>query len=177
MRLLLVRHGETDWNKARRFQGQTDTALNDRGHQQAAQVALTLANEPLVRVLSSPLKRAWQTAEQIAKPHQLSVERETPLQELYLGTWQGRTYEEVAQECPAVHAVDIPPHGGETVADVARRLRPWLAHLKESTPQQTIAIVTHGVIVQVCLCIGLGVDIKEYNRFTVANVSVQELQL
>ena len=182
MKLLLIRHGETDWNKARRYQGQTDTDLNDTGWAQAADVAARLADVPLARIISSPLKRAWQTADVIAQHHNslhLPVERASALQELYLGSWQGRTYEDISAECPEVHAVAVPPHGGETVIDVAGRLRPWLTQLQAETAEanhdQPIAIVTHGVIVQVCLCLGLGIPVTQYRQFEIDNVSVQTL--
>jgi len=93
-----------------------------------------------------------------------------------LGSWQGRTYEEIEAECPQVHAAEIPPHGGETVVDVATRLRPWLTQLiAESTTNETVAVVAHGVIVQVCLCLGNGVNVQDYRQFVVENVSVTEL--
>jgi len=179
MKLILIRHGETDWNKARRFQGQTDTELNDTGWRQAAAVAHRLADVPLARIMSSPLKRAWQTAEAIAQHHALPVERTAALQELYLGSWQGRTYEAISAECPDVHAALVAPHGGETVHDVAARLRPWLGQLSAETGQSNrpIALVTHGVIVQVCLCLGQNIPVTQYQQFKIGNVSIQPLDL
>lgn len=90
MEFLFVRHGETAWNAERRAQGQLDTALSARGRAQALAVADALAHAPLHRVVSSPLARAWWTAEPIAARHGLAVERDPDLAECSFGVREGR---------------------------------------------------------------------------------------
>ena len=90
MKLILVRHGETHWNKDGLVQGaDSDIELNDTGLEQARRVAAFLKNEPITAVLSSPLRRATATAEVIASQHQLSVETDQRLKELKVGDLEG----------------------------------------------------------------------------------------
>lgn len=87
LRLLLVRHGETEWNQQMRFQGQTDIPLNAKGLEQAESIATRLQHEPLQAIYSSDLRRAWQTAEVIARYHELSPIPHPDLREMSYGVW------------------------------------------------------------------------------------------
>jgi broad specificity phosphatase PhoE len=90
LKLILVRHGETYWNKERRVQGgASDIQLNDTGLEQARNIAAFLKNEPIAAILSSPLQRAIATAEAIASHHQLPVEVDQGLRELKVGELEG----------------------------------------------------------------------------------------
>jgi broad specificity phosphatase PhoE len=90
LKLILVRHGETHWNKDGLIQGaDSDIELNDTGLEQARRLAVFLRNEPITTVLSSPLRRAIATAEVIASQHQLSVETDEGLKELKVGDLEG----------------------------------------------------------------------------------------
>ena len=112
--LLLVRHGETDWNIENRFQGHADPPLNETGREQSRELARELAGERLVAVVSSPLRRATlETAETIAAAHDLPLRQEPGLREVDLGSWTGLTRTEV-------EARD--PEGLPALA----RLRPWV---------------------------------------------------
>ena len=91
IRVLLVRHGETDWNAQRRYQGQTDVPLNEAGRRQADALAERLAGEEISAVLSSDRQRARQTALAIAAPHGLPVQEEPRMCEIALGDWEGLT--------------------------------------------------------------------------------------
>jgi len=90
LKLILVRHGETYWNKERRIQGgDSDIELNDTGLEQARKLAAFLKNEPIAAILSSPLQRATATAKAIASHHQLPVEVDQGLRELKVGELEG----------------------------------------------------------------------------------------
>jgi broad specificity phosphatase PhoE len=93
--LLLVRHGETEWNRTRRFQGHADPPLNETGRGQARALAAELAGERLEFVYASDLARARETAEIIAAPHGVPVVAEPDLREIDVGSWMGLTREEV----------------------------------------------------------------------------------
>jgi broad specificity phosphatase PhoE len=95
MRLLLVRHGETAWNKDEVFRGRFDVELNGRGLEQARLTAGALSALELAAVYSSPLSRAYETARQIAGPHRLSVAIEPALTDIDYGTWQGMSHQQV----------------------------------------------------------------------------------
>ena len=101
--LLLVRHGETDWNRDHRVQGQTDTPLNATGLAQAHALASSLSCVPLDAVYSSDLARARMTAETVAEPHGLPVEVEVDLREKDFGTWEGLTDVEISQPVSECH--------------------------------------------------------------------------
>src|SRR5207248_4500884 len=89
-RLLLVRHGESTWNAARRIQGQLDPPLSERGFGQAREVAARLRGHPLVGFYASDLCRCWQTAEPIAEAVGMQPGAETGLREVMLGDWEGK---------------------------------------------------------------------------------------
>ncbi|MBI4759502.1 MAG: histidine phosphatase family protein, partial [Chloroflexi bacterium] len=104
MRLLLVRHGETDWNAEERYQGTTDVPLSAQGRAQAQALTSRMAGEVLDAIYASDLQRAWQTAEVIAAPHGLPVRPEPRLREIDFGAWEGLTFDEIRQRRPAAKA-------------------------------------------------------------------------
>ncbi len=98
--ILLARHGETDWNRENRFQGHADPPLNETGRAQAAELAAALANEPLAAVYSSPLRRAFETAQIVGAPHGLEPVPVDALREVDVGSWQGLTRAEIEERFP-----------------------------------------------------------------------------
>ena len=103
-RLILSRHGQTDYNAPRRMQGQLDTHLSDLGREQAARAGQALIDEPITRIISSDLSRAFDTATIIAGQLGLDVEKDERLRETHLGEWQSRTSVEVDEELPGARA-------------------------------------------------------------------------
>jgi probable phosphoglycerate mutase len=147
-----VRHGETDWNIERRYQGLSDTSLNDKGRAQAARNGAAL--KPViertkgVRFFSSPLIRATETLEILREAMELPRRRyaiDDRLIEIDLGAWNGRTVDEIAAEDPGVHERrdadkwNFAVPGGESYADAARRIREFLVTIDRPT-----VIVGHG---------------------------------
>jgi broad specificity phosphatase PhoE len=133
--LLLVRHGETDWNAEGRLQGQTDRPLSDFGRRQARQLAEQLENEELAAIYSSDLARARETAEIVGERVGLPVELDPDLREKDWGTWEGLT----AVERDRVEFV-----GESTRAHQERMLRS-LARISTQHPDGgTVLVVTHG---------------------------------
>jgi 2,3-bisphosphoglycerate-dependent phosphoglycerate mutase len=151
--LIVVRHGETDWNRIRRLQGQTDIALNATGIEQAAQLASALANEPIEAIHSSDLSRATATAEPVAARLGLSIRTDPRLRERHYGILEGRTFGEILEALPE-HAESIrlrdPDHaveGGESprvffgraVAAISE-----IASAESLAGRSKILVVTHG---------------------------------
>ena len=99
--LIVVRHGETDWNRVRRLQGHTDIVLNERGIEQAARLGGALAGEPIVAIHSSDLARALATAEPVASALRRPVTRHASLRERNYGVLEGRTFPEIVEHHPA----------------------------------------------------------------------------
>lgn len=151
MKLIWVRHGETDLNNARRYLGHTDAPLNERGKDQARQVAQLLKTERVSRLYTSDLTRCRETAVAISRACELGCVSVRALRESNFGEWEGKTYEEIMQQAPKLaslwydHPFDVAPPGGETLRDLGQRLDGWLRQmLLTAAPDETIVLVSHG---------------------------------
>jgi broad specificity phosphatase PhoE len=162
LRVLLIRHGETAWNREPRFQGWKDVGLCDEGRLQAEKVARALAGHQVAAVCSSPLARARETAEILAKPHRLSVAADEAFREISFGVWEGLTPEEVMARFPDAHrawrtapeTVRFP--GGEDLAIATARARAGIERLRESHAGETVIVVSHGIVVRLIVLDALG---------------------
>lgn len=140
--ILLARHGETDWNLERRVQGHTDRSLNERGLEQARALAESLAGERLDAVYASDLRRAVDTANEVARRHGLDVVALPELREKHFGTWEGLTDEDVLARFPDArrgHWGD-----GETPDQLADRVLAGLRRIAAEHPGGHVLVVTHG---------------------------------
>lgn len=153
-RLILVRHGETDWNRQLRFQGQVDVPLNATGREQAGRVARRLGDVAIDRVVSSDLSRARQTAEPLAE---LLARRGAPdaiesalLREQSFGLVDGMSVDEIKRQHPAAwnewvgFDADWAFDKGESTRRFHARVLQGLQELVMAHPGQTLAVVTHG---------------------------------
>ncbi|MGI8667021.1 MAG: histidine phosphatase family protein, partial [Jatrophihabitans sp.] len=125
-RIVILRHGRTAWNAARRYQGQEDPPLDELGQVQAIEAAALVAAMRPDLVLTSDLSRARQTAQKLASLTGLELREDSRLRERHLGHWQGLTRDEVARRFPDEFADwlagrDVTRRGGETRAQVAAR--------------------------------------------------------
>lgn len=148
-RLVLARHGETDWNQRGRWQGQRDIPLNGTGRNQALALSAALKKEQLAAVYSSTLQRAVETAQIIAKEHKLNVCRDERFKESGLGAWEGLTRKEIAAAYPQLlQAWDadprsvIPPNG-ESVAENEKRILAALQEIARAYPGETVCLIGH----------------------------------
>ena len=163
-RLLLVRHGETDWNRQGRFQGQRDIPLNATGITQAEAARRFLEGVPIQRAYTSAMARPRQTAELILTAHPgVPLVSTTGLVEIGHGLWEGRLESEIAEGWPALlddwkrtpHTVRMPE--GETLHDVwDRSLATWMTIARSLAPQETALVVAHDAVNKVILCALLG---------------------
>ena len=163
-RLLLVRHGETDWNRQGRFQGQIDIPLNDNGQSQAEAAARFLAGVSLERAYTSSMARPRQTAEAILRSHPgVPLTSVSALVEIGHGEWEGRLEQEIAEGWPELLAawkvapdtVQMP--GGETIQEVwERSLGGWQAIATSLDPEETALVVAHDAVNKTILCALLG---------------------
>ncbi len=153
--LLFVRHGETTWNVARRWQGQADTPLTENGESQARDVArelAALAERPWTRIVTSDLQRARRTAEAIASELDLSVELEPRLRERDVGSWSGLTHDEVQARDPEAYRAfregdpTIRMGGGESTLDLRARALEAIGDLREDAHAQVIVVTHLGLI-------------------------------
>ncbi len=146
--ILLVRHGETDWNRENRFQGRADPPLNQKGRAQAVDLSVRLAAEELAAIYSSPLRRALETAEIVAAAHAQEAVTIDALQEVDVGAWEGLTRTEVEERYPEQFARWLDHEqgyeDGETYEQLSGRVMPALLGFEETHPGERILAVTHG---------------------------------
>lgn len=150
-KLLLARHGETDWNRLGRWQGWTDVPLNARGREQAAALSKALKGEALAAVYSSSLCRAVETAQIVAAQYRMNVCRDARLNEINLGAWDGLTTKEISLHGDLYRAWMTTPQqvrlpGGETVAELERRVLAVIREIATAYPGETVCVIGHGVV-------------------------------
>ncbi|MBN1249947.1 MAG: alpha-ribazole phosphatase [Anaerolineae bacterium] len=182
LRLLLVRHGETDWNASGRYQGQMDIPLNAAGLEQAGILAERLRSYPIHAIYASDLDRAWQTARAVAKAQGLEPRREPRLRELSFGDWQGLTYQQIGELDPEALAawnrdrVSCRPPGGESLGAMAARVDDLLDEIRQIYQDGTVALVSHGGTIRIVLCVLLGHPLAAYWQFEVDNTAIAEIE-
>ena len=183
VRLLLIRHGETDWNAAARFQGHSDVPLNIHGRQQAKALAHGFAREAIHALYASDLCRAWETAQSIATMTGSSAVAEPRLREIAFGDWEGLTYGEIVRRDPdalrdwQADPYQIAPPGGETLTQVANRVRGAYENLLEHHAGETVVWVAHGGPIRVLLCQVLGLPLRDHWKLMVDPGSRSELRI
>jgi broad specificity phosphatase PhoE len=162
-RLVLLRHGQTEYNASSRMQGQLDTDLSDLGRDQAAAAAEVLAKRQPLVIVSSDLRRAFDTATALAERAGLPVAVDTRLRETHLGDWQGLTHFEVDDVAPGARLewrddARWAPHGGESRVDVAERsvpvveelvaeLNEWGSDEAGDASDRPVVVVAHGGLI------------------------------
>jgi broad specificity phosphatase PhoE len=163
--LLLVRHGETDWNSERRWQGHSDQPLNDVGRAQAHEVAETLVGRSIDAVYASDLSRANETAEIIAARLGLPVTTDVRLREVDVGDWSGRLWSEIEASDPeAVERLQAGLkawQGGESYEEMGARVVAAVLELAARHPGRTVLIVSHGGSLRACRASAAGVEYHE----------------
>lgn len=181
-RLILVRHGVTEWNRERRFQGQIDTPLSGEGLEQAALVARRLSREPIAAVYSSDLLRAWQTAEPIARGLGLPLQAEPGLRERAYGDFEGRTFDEIKQDFADAYRrwrarePDFElPGSGESLRDFHGRVERTVQSIAFRHPGQAIVLVTHGGVLDSAYRIGSGLPLTAARQFDLLNGSLNTI--
>jgi broad specificity phosphatase PhoE len=181
--ILLARHGETDWNRDGRFQGHADPPLNATGRAQAVELASAVASEKLTAVYASPLRRAFETAEIVAAPHELEPGAVEALREVDVGSWQGLTRAEVESRFPEQYARWL-GHGqgwedGETYERMAERVIEALLELAAAHDGERILVVTHGGPIRAAFAFADGTSHAAARRSgpSIANVFVAEFAI
>lgn len=180
LHLILVRHGETEWNKQRRYQGQADIPLSMLGRRQAELVAERLARRKIDIVYASDLKRAWETADTITKKNSLTVLPEPRLREMSFGVLEGLTWDDSEKKYPEMVQIWLkdynqPPQGGEALDDFASRVASFRDEVLQKHKDQTILLVAHGGPLSELLRLSLDVPYERRWAFAMENASISEL--
>lgn len=180
-RVLVIRHGETDWNAAARIQGGTDIALNERGRWQAQQLARALAGERIDAVYSSDLQRAHQTASAIAGLSGAAHHVDVRLRERGFGEFEGLTFDEIAQRWPEASErwrrrdPDFGPGGGERLVDFYERSVEAAGRLAAAHAGQHLALVAHGGVLDCLYRAATGLALNAPRTWQVGNAAINRL--
>ncbi len=182
MRLTLVRHGETRWNKEKKIQGISDIELSDLGLVQAHRLSLALQGEEFDRIVTSPLKRAYDTARAIGRYHDVPIAVEEDLRELNAGEFEGLSFPDIKARYPDFldrwmqdHASVRMPRG-ESLQDVQDRAWP-VVHGVTQTAQNAL-VVAHSFVIIAILCKVQNLDLSQPNqvRISVASRTCLEIE-
>ncbi|OBI96918.1 glucosyl-3-phosphoglycerate phosphatase [Mycobacterium asiaticum] len=159
-RLVMLRHGQTDYNLGSRMQGQLDTDLSELGRAQAVAAAEVLGKLQPLLILSSDLRRAYDTAVKLGERTGMQVRVDARLRETHLGDWQGMTHAQIDAEAPGARLAwredaTWAPHGGESRVDVAARSVPLVSELVAAAPEwggpgepeRPVVLVAHGGLI------------------------------
>lgn len=182
--LILIRHGQTDGNFEHRWQGWTDSPLNEMGHRQAALVARRLSEGRgrILAVYSSPLMRAYQTARPIAEALGLPVRLVEGLKELHFGAIEGLTTDEVEEQAPGLLEratdrldLDFTYPGGENRLEFLRRVADTMDGIVARHPDEMVVVVAHGGTLRAILAHFLPEEIVRWQDFSPGNCSLTYL--
>jgi len=178
----LVRHGQTDWNIARRYQGQKDIPLNAEGLRQAQQLASQLNGKPFDAIYSSDLQRALETAEILHYERDIPLRTDVRLREICFGEWEGEVFSEMYAKYPerfaqsrANPAIVMAP-GGESVAQVAERTTSFADEVSHHFPLGKLLVVTHGMALATLVCRANNLPLTEAHNMIPENATPIEIR-
>jgi broad specificity phosphatase PhoE len=182
-RIYLIRHGETQWNVEGRYQGQADPPLNARGRAQAEQLGRQLRSQGLARLISSPLLRALQTAEILARILKLPVETEERLVEIHQGDWQTRLRSEIESRYPELFASweadpwSVTPPGGESLRQVQARVHAAVDEILARYPGERSGVVLHRIPIALLKMRYQGLDPDSIRQLNLPNAGWEEIEI
>lgn len=181
MRLFLVRHGETLWNREGRIMGQSDIGLTEKGRKQAQRLGEALKDEGIDAIYSSSLTRTRQTADEIARFHGLEVVADDGLMEINAGEMDGLTYEELVAKHGeflkkwATKGASLRVPGGESIGDLQERAWATVSRLADVHASQTIVLVSHSLAIQTIMCQALDISLSNMRRLRMDLASISIL--
>jgi len=180
--IYLVRHGQTAWNKEEIFRGRTDVPLDETGLKQAELAGQYFKGMEIHAIYSSPLSRAWQTAQKIAQIQTVKVEPLEGILDMSFGDWEGHAHQEIRkmdnetyrQWVESPHLVKLP--GGESLDDVRGRAMAALEEVLRKHSEKTIALVSHRVVCKVIICAILGLDNSHFWQIAQDTTAINLIQ-
>lgn len=176
--IYVLRHPETTWNVAQRYQGRLESELSGEGMRQAKLACEAFAGETLDAVYSSPLNRALQLAHEVARTTQSPLRIDQRLTEVGQCPWEGRTLLEIRSTYPDLYQQwyerpdEVRFPGGESLDDVQRRALSTLSSVFQRHPNGHVAVVTHSVVIQVLVASALSLDLRYIHRIRISNAGI-----
>lgn len=183
VRLILIRHGETDWTRACRYQGHTDIPLNATGKKQAARLGRCVGDWKLDALYTSPLLRAHHTAQAIARAAKVKIQKDDRLKEICFGTWEGKTAQELTQARDRVFLAwckgkwPQAPGGGESLSKFQKRTQHFLRDLRAGHAGENVAVVSHGGWIRMLIVLATGLPLRHYGGLQIHPASVSMLDV
>lgn len=179
--ILALRHGETDWNVAKRMQGHLDVPLNQNGLQQAQVLAKALSSEPIHAIYSSDLSRAALTAQPLAEMKSLPILQTAQLRERHFGAFQGKTYAEIEALLPQAFGLwrdrdpDFAAQDGESLRQLQNRIQTFMLEIAQRHRGQTVAIFSHGGVMDIIYRIANQVQLHLPRSWTIPNAVINRI--
>ncbi len=182
--IYFIRHGETDWNRDNRFQGQTDIPLNQTGKDQASEIIPSMNQLKIEQAFSSDLSRAFETAQISLTDYRIGITKDERLRETHLGDAEGLTAEELIAKFSDQalvrwrsydeHDLDFKYKNGESKRQMMVRIRDAVLELVKDSESNNIAFFCHGMVMRaLTYAFGQGV---EWNQITFANGSIHHFK-
>ena len=181
--LLLIRHGQTDWNLEGRYQGHSDVPLNATGLQQAHQVASQLGFTRPDAIFSSDLTRTHDTAAIIGKALRLPIHLDSRLREINQGIWEGMLYEDIKREYSELverrrnDPLSVAAPGGETVGEVRERMLAAVADIAQGYAMGSVVVVSHGLALALVKAYVASVPIDKVWQLIPRNAIVETVKI
>jgi phosphoserine phosphatase len=180
--IYLIRHGQTAWNKEEVFRGRTDIPLDETGLRQAELAGEYFRGMEIHGIYSSPLSRAWVTAQKIAQFHNLEVQPLQGILDMSFGKWEGQSHRDIQKNDREIypqwrkepHLVRLP--GGESLDDVRVRAMAALEEVIRNHPGRTLILVSHRVVNKVLICGILGLDNSHFWQITQDTTAINLIQ-
>jgi broad specificity phosphatase PhoE len=180
--IILVRHGETEWNSGHRVQGHTDVPLSERGRLQAERLGPRLAREPIRALYASDLGRAVQTAEPAAALLGLTIVSSAAFREADYGAWEGLTADEIAARYPEEYSlwrIDSARHrppSGESLERLQERVMRGVTEVLECHGGETVCVVAHGGSVRAAICGLLQLPLDVWRSLRTDNTGITRIR-
>ena len=182
MKLILIRHGQTEWNAIGRWQGQADPPLNEAGWAQARRTADEMRRQHIDALFSSDLLRARQTANAIAEALGVEVQLEPRLREVNLGAWQGLFSDDIRARWPdeVKTWLESPlagrPPGGESIPELAQRVVAAANDIAARHPGQRVAVVAHELPIAILTTHAAGIPLEQLRAHMPPNAAWREIE-
>jgi broad specificity phosphatase PhoE len=178
---ILVRHGETDWNREGRYQGQSDPPLDEQGRLQAEALAASLAGRGIEAIYSSDLQRASETARVLSARLGLPLVLDPRLREIHQGEWEGRLVDDIRRAYPEAWALQWqqPLHarapGGESIVEVGNRVSQAADEIASWHPDAMILIVSHALSIAILQSLAIHLPLEGVRQRLPENSAVEEI--
>ncbi|MDR7856182.1 histidine phosphatase family protein [Tissierella sp.] len=181
-KIYLIRHGQSEWNKLNKIQGQRDTLLTELGKNQALLLGDRLANENIDMIYTSDLTRAYDTAKAISNRINKPLFVSDSIREINFNLWEGLTNEEVQEKYKDEYSIWLrEPHklniqGVETLNSLQERAMKYINKIIKENNNKSIAIVSHGAILKTIILGLLDIEISHYKNISLSNVSLSIIE-